>query len=147
MKTLLFISLFISVASCKYIVKGAKNILEGKKVYDNTVTKNKKTQINFPNNYKYKKSDIILLNKKMRKRLQDVDQKITLNELYFSAAVERKFIKYLNISKKNSFLNLKRINLISAKLDKDKNNPFTREEMEYLKISKLLKLKQLKDKK
>jgi hypothetical protein len=145
MKTLLFISLFISVTSCKYIVKGAKNILEGKKVYDNTVTKNKKTQINFPNNYK--RSDIILLNKKMRKRLQDVDQKITLNELYFSAAVERKFIKYLNISKKNSFLNIKRIDLISTKLDKDKNNPFTKEEMEYLKIRKLLKLKQLKDKK
>jgi hypothetical protein len=147
MKTLLFISLFISVTSCKYIVKGAKTILVGKKVYDNTVTKNKKTQINFPNNYKYKKSDIILLNKKMRKRLQDVDQKITLNELYFSAAVERKFIKYLNISKKNSFLNIKRIDLISTKLDKDKNNPFTKEEMEYLKIRKLLKLKQLKDKK
>lgn len=147
MKTLLFISLFISVKSCGYIAKGAKSLLVGYKVYNNAVTTNKNSQVRPHAKYNYRKSDIILYNKKMRQRLNNIDQKITYSDIGAALTVENKFIKYLNISKKKIFLNTKYIDLILTKLDKDKNSPFTKEEIEYLKISKLLKLKRLKDKK
>ena len=142
MRTLLFISLFISVKSCGKITK---NVLSGYKSYDYLVKRNKVSKIN--SHYNYKKKDIIFLNKKLRERLNGDNLNITIQEIEIASAIEQKFIKYLNISKRKSFLNINSIDLILTRLDKDKDNTFAKEEIEYLKLSKLLKLKRLKDKK
>ncbi len=142
MRTLLFISLFISVKSCGKITE---NVLSGYKSYDYLVKRNKVSKIN--SHYNYKKKDIIFLNKKLRERLNGDNLNITIQEIEIASAIEQKFIKYLNISKRKSFLNINSIDLILTRLDKDKDNTFAKEEIEYLKLSKLLKLKRLKDKK
>ena len=144
MKTLLFISLFISVTSCKYIAKGAATLLEGYKIYNNSVTKNKNSQINSPNKYNYKRLDVLSLNNKLRQRMPIV---LSLKHIKVAVAIEHKFFKFFNISAKKHILDVKCIDLILTKLDKDKTRPFTKEEIEYLKISKLIQLKRLKDKK